>query len=472
MWVTRAELRHALAAATGPARRARDCCCRAPSRSPGRCWRRGPRSADLAGSRPSRCRRAASVDMPARRARGPRALAHRNRTAHTKVAGPTPRSRPWCRPGVLCVSRPVAAHACRLSASAGRRWVVHRRERLPCRSRDWERHARLHGTGTAPRRGFARGRLRRGRRPPPAAIGRLGACPARRLCGAGAGTRRRPSRALLLLQAALAELGAGAVASHVSAAVMHGLPTWGLPLDRAHVTFDRPSGADRGSAARPHRTPARGRRRHGPRAGRDVSGPDGRRRRAAARGSRLLSRSRMRLCARRSVIIRHVTWSTGRLRLLTAPTAQPACAMRAARPRFPRLCTPGSTPRCDARRGGRACRPHVTYWPLRTGDPKAWESRAAGWPSLVPAFPAPSCSSPSALRAASRTRTSAGPSIARSASSTEGQVRPPAAARPGSGRCGLRGEAARGRRPRARLGGRALDLDRSLGLHRHRRPDP
>ena len=23
---------------------------------------------------------------------------------------------------------------------------------------------------------------------------------------------------------------------------MHGLPTWGLALDRAHVTFDRPSG--------------------------------------------------------------------------------------------------------------------------------------------------------------------------------------------------------------------------------------
>jgi hypothetical protein len=50
------------------------------------------------------------------------------------------------------------------------------------------------------------------------------------------------ARHALLVQAALAELGAGAVASHVSAAVMHGLPTWGLPLDRAHVTFDRPSG--------------------------------------------------------------------------------------------------------------------------------------------------------------------------------------------------------------------------------------
>jgi hypothetical protein len=46
----------------------------------------------------------------------------------------------------------------------------------------------------------------------------------------------------LLLHAALAELGPGAVASHVSAVVVHGLPTWGLPLDRAHVTFDRPTG--------------------------------------------------------------------------------------------------------------------------------------------------------------------------------------------------------------------------------------
>jgi hypothetical protein len=46
----------------------------------------------------------------------------------------------------------------------------------------------------------------------------------------------------LLLQAAVAELGPGAVASHASAAVVHGLPTWGLPLERAHVTFDRRTG--------------------------------------------------------------------------------------------------------------------------------------------------------------------------------------------------------------------------------------
>ena len=61
------------------------------------------------------------------------------------------------------------------------------------------------------------------------------------------------ARHALLLQAALAEFGTGAVASHVSAAVMHGLPTWGLALDRAYVTFDRrPAARSRlGCAARP-----------------------------------------------------------------------------------------------------------------------------------------------------------------------------------------------------------------------------
>ena len=46
----------------------------------------------------------------------------------------------------------------------------------------------------------------------------------------------------LLLRAALTELAPGAVASHVSAAVVHGLPTWRLPLERAQVTVDRRSG--------------------------------------------------------------------------------------------------------------------------------------------------------------------------------------------------------------------------------------
>ncbi len=59
----------------------------------------------------------------------------------------------------------------------------------------------------------------------------------------------------LLLRAALAELAVGAVASHVSAAVVHGLPTWGLALDRAHVTFARRTGGRRDSRLHVHTAP-------------------------------------------------------------------------------------------------------------------------------------------------------------------------------------------------------------------------
>ena len=61
----------------------------------------------------------------------------------------------------------------------------------------------------------------------------------------------------LLLQAALAELGRGAVSSHVSAAVLHGLPTWGLPLERAHVTFDRRTGGRVDDRLHVHTAPLR-----------------------------------------------------------------------------------------------------------------------------------------------------------------------------------------------------------------------
>ena len=43
-------------------------------------------------------------------------------------------------------------------------------------------------------------------------------------------------RHLLLVRAALAHLSSEAVVSHVSAAVLHRLPIWGLSLDRVHVT--------------------------------------------------------------------------------------------------------------------------------------------------------------------------------------------------------------------------------------------
>ena len=69
-----------------------------------------------------------------------------------------------------------------------------------------------------------------------------------RLCR-GAYTDRAPddvhARHRLLVRAVLGELADGAVASHLSAAVWHGLPTWGLRLDRAHVTFARRTGARR-----------------------------------------------------------------------------------------------------------------------------------------------------------------------------------------------------------------------------------
>src|SRR5687768_14934167 len=52
----------------------------------------------------------------------------------------------------------------------------------------------------------------------------------------------------LLVRAAVAELDGAAVVSHVSAAVVHGLSVWGLPLERVQVTRNRSrSGARRGS---------------------------------------------------------------------------------------------------------------------------------------------------------------------------------------------------------------------------------
>ncbi|WP_156935247.1 type IV toxin-antitoxin system AbiEi family antitoxin domain-containing protein [Pseudonocardia spinosispora] len=47
------------------------------------------------------------------------------------------------------------------------------------------------------------------------------------------------ARHRLVVRSAMRELGPGAVVSHVSAAVLHGLATWTVPLDRVHVTKDR-----------------------------------------------------------------------------------------------------------------------------------------------------------------------------------------------------------------------------------------
>ena len=60
----------------------------------------------------------------------------------------------------------------------------------------------------------------------------------------------------LLVRAAVAELDGSAVVSHVSAAVVHGLAVWSLPLDRVQVTRNRSrSGARRGSRVHVHSAP-------------------------------------------------------------------------------------------------------------------------------------------------------------------------------------------------------------------------
>jgi hypothetical protein len=57
--------------------------------------------------------------------------------------------------------------------------------------------------------------------------------------------RSPATRHLLEIGAAVQQLGPGAVVSHASAAVLHGLPLWATPLERVHVTRNRRSGGRR-----------------------------------------------------------------------------------------------------------------------------------------------------------------------------------------------------------------------------------
>jgi hypothetical protein len=57
--------------------------------------------------------------------------------------------------------------------------------------------------------------------------------------------RGRDARHALATRAAIRQLAPGTVASHVSAAVLHGLPAWGTRLDRVHVTRDGRTGGHR-----------------------------------------------------------------------------------------------------------------------------------------------------------------------------------------------------------------------------------
>jgi hypothetical protein len=57
--------------------------------------------------------------------------------------------------------------------------------------------------------------------------------------------RSPAARHLLEIEAALQQLGPGAVVSHASAAVVHRLPLWSTPIGRVHVTRNRRSGGRR-----------------------------------------------------------------------------------------------------------------------------------------------------------------------------------------------------------------------------------
>ncbi|MGY2127667.1 type IV toxin-antitoxin system AbiEi family antitoxin domain-containing protein [Blastococcus sp. SYSU DS0617] len=56
----------------------------------------------------------------------------------------------------------------------------------------------------------------------------------------------------LLVRATFAGLRLRAVVSHQSAAVLHGLPVWDVPLDRVHITRRPPASNDRGRLLRCH----------------------------------------------------------------------------------------------------------------------------------------------------------------------------------------------------------------------------
>ena len=67
----------------------------------------------------------------------------------------------------------------------------------------------------------------------------------------GAPPDEAPARHALAARAAVARLAPGAVCSHVTAAVLHGLPVWQVPLERVHVTR-APNGSGSRTNARVH----------------------------------------------------------------------------------------------------------------------------------------------------------------------------------------------------------------------------
>jgi predicted transcriptional regulator of viral defense system len=74
-------------------------------------------------------------------------------------------------------------------------------------------------------------------------------------CVLGAQPENPRDRYALQVRAALAHLADDAVASHASAAALHGLPTWGVRLDRVHVTRARRNGGRAGRRVHVHSAP-------------------------------------------------------------------------------------------------------------------------------------------------------------------------------------------------------------------------
>ena len=189
-------------------------------------------------------------------------------------------------------------------------------------------------------------------------------------------------RHALLVRAAVAELDGSAVVSHVSAAAVHGLAVWGLPLDVVQVTRNRSrSGARRGTRVHVHSAPL---------SDDEIVVVDG----VACTG-----------------LARTVVDWPGRCRS-SRPWSAPT-----------RRCTPASsvppsTRPCAGPADGRAYPPPAEPLPSPTAAARAWASRAAASRSHSPGCPLPRCSGPSGTEGRRPTRTSVGPGNAPSGSST------------------------------------------------------
>lgn len=107
----------------------------------------------------------------------------------------------------------------------------------------------LHRRGELVAAGFTDGELRRGRRGGGLTVVRRGTYVV------GSLPSREEDGHALLVRAAQRDLATDAVVSHVSAAVLHGLPVWNVLLDRVHVTRNRGHGGRAGSRAHVHVAP-------------------------------------------------------------------------------------------------------------------------------------------------------------------------------------------------------------------------